>query len=368
MSIQTTSRCSKCLLPSTLPGSDFNTEGQCHWCQINFPNYVPEGEDKLIEVLEQHRNPGGSLDCLAGISGGKDSCYALLQLKNKYGMRVEAFTYVHEGMAEFAIENAKKLCRELEVKHHVVGLEDQAHLESFKAFFAAWLEAEEAVTAAMACVACKHMFLLGVRLAQKIGAPTMVWASCPLEVPPFIPTVNKSRQDSKYKGMGDLALDLAHRVCTNHHFRQAFWGNFSTCVFGCLAMKYRSGYMRVRYPSVKHLRFFQYYPWNEQEIIETLKQHTGWSIPDSVVCDWHSDCIFDIFKEYMYQKMLGVSYIDAYLSNKIRYGLLTREAGWKELVRIKGHYADELFKALEVLDLDHLRSKLDPSCFNITEG
>lgn len=359
-------RCSKCLLPSSLPGSNFNAEGECAWCQLSFPNYVPMGEEKLHLVLEQNRSRTASADCLVGVSGGKDSSYVLLEMKRKFGMRVEAFTYVHDGLTDFALQNAVEVCKTLDVQHHLVSLPNHAHLESFKAFFSAWVESEDPVAAAMTCVACKHLHILGARLARKRKIPMVIWSVCPLETPSFIPTQQEGEVDAKAKGAIDLGILLFRNLVTQKRFRQAYFGNAYVSFFGCLAFRPESGYLEFRYPSVKHIHFFDYCDWNGVNIVTTLKAHTGWAVPERIASDWHSDCIFNVFKEYMFQKMLGASYTDAFLSNQIRYGLITREQGWAALRRSKDYYSNELFKALSVVGLEHLRSKCDFSCFDIT--
>ena len=294
-------RCTKCVLPSCLPGNNFNTEGECAWCQSGFPNYVPMGTEKLQRILEQNRSRTGSVDCLVGVSGGKDSSYVLLEMKRKFGMRVEAFTYVHDGLTDFAFQNAVKVCKTLDVKHHLVSLPNHAHLESFKAFFNAWVESEEPVAAAMTCVACKHLHILGTRLARERKIPMVIWSTCPLETPPFIPTQREGEVDTKTKGMAGLGILLFKNLVTYKRFRQACFRNAYICFFGCLAFRPGSGYLDFRYPHVKHIHFFDYCDWNGNNIVTILKTHTEWSIPDCVVSDWHSDCIFNVFKEYMFQ-------------------------------------------------------------------
>jgi hypothetical protein len=41
-------------------------------------------------------------------------------MKEVYNMNVEAFTYVHDGSAKFALENAKHTCDKLKVVHHIL--------------------------------------------------------------------------------------------------------------------------------------------------------------------------------------------------------------------------------------------------------
>ena len=359
-------RCTKCVLPSSLPGSEFNEAGECFWCRTGFPGYKPMGEDKLRDILDMHRNRKGSIDCLVGISGGKDSSYVLLQMMRKFDMRVEGFTYVHDGLTDFALRNAIEVCKTLGVPHHQLSLARHAHLESFRAFFKAWVTSGQAVAAAMTCVGCKHLHILGTRLARDRGIPMIVWAMCPLEIPPFIPTQTPGSGKNKSQGMLGLGTILLTNMWRDRGFRNAFFRDPSTCVYGCLAFKPGTGYLQMRYPSVKHVHYFDYCDWNRDEIVATLKANTPWSVPDYLVTDWHSDCVFNVFKEYMYQKIFGASYTDAFLSNQIRHGLMTREQAWNELLRSKEYYARELPVALSIVGLEHLGSQCDPSCFDIT--
>jgi glutamine---fructose-6-phosphate transaminase (isomerizing) len=360
-------RCSRCVLPSSLPGSSFNEKGECLWCRVNFPNYSPLGEKKLTDMLTENRSRTDSADCLVGISGGKDSSYVLLKMKRDLGMKVEAFTYVHDGLTDFALKNAKEVCKSLDVRHHLVSLPGHTHMESFKAFFQAWVKTREPVAAAMTCVACKHLHILGTRLAHERKIPMVVWSLCPLETPPFIPTQSPKRKSPKNAGMVDMGMLLLKNIKGSAEFRRAFLSDFSMCLFGCLAFRPDSGYLQKRYPAVKHVMYFNYCSWDREKILATLKADTPWSVPDTIVTDWHSDCLFNVFKEYMYQQMLGTSYTDAFLSNQIRYGLLTREEARVELCRSKEYYAREAPRALSALGLGHLLSELDMSCFDISD-
>ena len=193
----------------------------------------------------------------------------------------------------------------------------------------------------------------------------IVWAMSPLETPPFISTQVPGSSKFKSHGMLGLAQILLANMWSDRKFRNAFFRDLPTCLGGCLAFKPGTGYLQKRYPSVKHIQYFDYCDWDQRKIISTLKEKTSWSVPDAVVTDWHSDCIFTIFKEYMYQKMFGVSYTDAFLSNQIRYGLLSRDQGWNELLASKEYYAGKLKDALAIIGLEHLESKCDISCFDI---
>lgn len=357
-------RCSKCLLPESLPGSNFNEKDECSWCQSNFPNYAPLGEEKLVELLKTNKKDPDAADCLVGLSGGKDSSYALMQLKNKYKLKVEAFTYVHDGFVGFALDNAKNLCKTLGIKHHIVSLPGTRHLDIFKNFFAAWMKTKTPLAAAMTCVPCKHLHVMGTRLAKKRKIPFVVWATCPLETPPFIPTQPGNTNNAKSRSNIDLALVLSKSLIKEGKFRNAFFKNIKTNAEGCLAFNPGTGYLSLKYPSVKHLRYFEYEPWNGPAIRKALEEQTSWKVPQSLASDWHSDCLFDTCKEYMYQTMFGVGYSDAFLSNQIRYGIITREEGYEKLMTGKAACKEEFPKVLALLGLEQYLKECDLSCFD----
>jgi len=163
--------------------------------------------------------------------------------------------------------------------------------------------------------------------------------------------------------MLDLGLLMGKTMLCQPEFRRAFLKHAHLCVLGCLAFRPDSGWLQRRYPSVSHLHYFRYCSWNKKQMLDALRRDTPWTIPESVISDWHSDCLFFVLKEYMFQMMFGASYTDAFLSNQIRHGILTREDGLAELVRSKEFFAEEVPKTLEVLGLAHLRGKCDTSCF-----
>jgi glutamine---fructose-6-phosphate transaminase (isomerizing) len=359
-------RCSTCLMPSTAPGSCLDNSSQCAWCQTGFPNYRPEGESALCRELVTNRRPGSSVDCLVGVSGGKDSSFAALKLAVDYGMRVEAFTYTHAGLTSEAMENARRVCSTLKIPHHVLALPDNEHARSFSAFFRAWTRSQNNIAAALTCVACKHLHLQGTQMAARRGIPMVVWANCPLETPPFLPLQPRT-SDHTYRFKRENVFVSAMKLCrsglTSPGLAGAFASHARTSVLGCLAVTPTAPGLRALYPSVKHVFFYDYYPWDPTAIRTELATRTGWVRPDAPD-DWHTDCHYNVFKEYMFQSMYGASYTDAFLSNQIRYGLLTRSQAWSALCKSKAFYASILYDTLDRVGCSDLRGRIDPECFS----
>jgi hypothetical protein len=349
-----------------IPGSDFDDRGVCSWCRSGYPNYRPLGIEFLRQTIHARLRPDSEADCIVGVSGGKDSAFALWALKREFGLRVEAFTYDHDGVTEHARANVRSVCSTLDVPLHVFSLGDHRHLNSFKDYFEAFLAHPSPVTAGMTCVACKHLHLFGSHLAAKKHAPFAVWANCPLEYSPFLALKSRgigTRREGLVKG-GAL---LAAEVLKAPRFMSAIARHFTLTLEGCLAFAPGSPYLKLRYPSVQQLVFFEYWPWNPAEIYGILSNEAGWRKPTGIPDDWHSDCTFNVFKEFIFQSMLGVSYTDGFLSNQIRAGLITRDHALLQLADSKRFYAHALPRALEMTGLAHLASGVDLSCFDIAE-
>ncbi len=359
-------RCKRCVLVDRIPGSDFDENGVCSWCRSGYPNYRPLGEKELLRVIRARLRPDSEADCIVGISGGKDSSFALWALKKKFGLRVEAFTYDHDGVTGHARQNIREVCSSLDVPLHVFSLGGHRHLDSFRDYFEAFLSHPTPVTAGMTCVACKHLHVFGSRLAVEKRAPFAIWSNCPLEYSPFLALKHRG-SGTQREGLLKGGALLAAEVLRSGRFLSAIAHHFPLTLEGCLAFAPGSPYLNLRYPSVRQLVFFEYWPWNPDEICSTLTGETGWRKPGDIPSDWHSDCIFNIFKEYLFQSILGVSYTDGFLSNQIRAGLLTRDRALLQLAESKRYYAQALPDALEQTGLSHLASRIDLSCFDLAE-
>jgi hypothetical protein len=299
-----------------------------------------------------------------GISGGKDSLYALYWLKDNSSLRVEAFTYVHDGLEKRALDNAQRAVERLGVEHHLISLPKGLHRDTTEKFFRLWTESESPVSAAMTCVACKHLHRLGAQLATKRNIPLMVWATCPIEFPPFVPTGAATKGSVKcgsYAKFSVLLVRLLRCLFQQPELGATFARYLGTCARGCLSLSPESSYMKLRFPSVTHLKFYDYIAWNGDLIVKTLQDKLGWE-----QVDWHADCSFHVLKEYMFQKMYLCSYTDSYLSNQIRCGMLSRIDGYHQLLESKQKLRDCLPSALARMGMDDLSDRIDVSCFSVT--
>ncbi len=66
--------------------------------------------------VEKHKGKG-EYDAFVGLSGGKDSTYVLYQLKNKYKLKVKAWTIDQGFLTSESRERVESIVSELGVDH-----------------------------------------------------------------------------------------------------------------------------------------------------------------------------------------------------------------------------------------------------------
>ncbi|UCH98492.1 MAG: hypothetical protein JSV88_17045 [Candidatus Aminicenantes bacterium] len=113
--------CKRCVLPQTYPGIEFDEEGTCNYCnnsrekEISAPADPFDNEQQLIECMEKIKKTGGKYDVLVPLSGGIDSCNALITIVEKFKLKALGFHNDHGYEDEVATDNVKKLCKQLDV-------------------------------------------------------------------------------------------------------------------------------------------------------------------------------------------------------------------------------------------------------------
>src|SRR5450830_1371710 len=85
-------RCTKCILPETMPFISFDTSGVCNYCHTYKLRNIPKPKEELFKLVEPYRR-NGALDCIVPFSGGRDSCYGLHLIVKELEMNPVTYTY-----------------------------------------------------------------------------------------------------------------------------------------------------------------------------------------------------------------------------------------------------------------------------------
>jgi hypothetical protein len=67
-------RCSRCILPETMPYIRFDEAGVCNYCRNYRARNRPRPVEQLFNLVEPFRRQADD-DCIVPFSGGRDSCY-----------------------------------------------------------------------------------------------------------------------------------------------------------------------------------------------------------------------------------------------------------------------------------------------------
>ncbi|MDH4364251.1 MAG: AMP-binding protein, partial [Acidimicrobiia bacterium] len=162
-------RCTRCGLPSTVPGADIDNAGICRSCH-DYDRVAPQAavwfrtEDDLRARQRAARaRRTGRYDCLHLLSGGKDSTYALYKLV-ELGFEPYALTLDNGFISEGAKENIRRSVADLGIDHEF------ATSEVMNEIFRDSLERHSNV-----CHGCyKTIYTLATNRAVELGIPVIV--------------------------------------------------------------------------------------------------------------------------------------------------------------------------------------------------
>jgi glucosamine--fructose-6-phosphate aminotransferase (isomerizing) len=104
-------RCSRCLLPETMPFISFDEEGVCNYCRAyEHRGSFLKGEKALEEFVSKYRSDSSEPDVIVGFSGGRDSSYGLDYIKNHLKLHPIVFTYDWGMVNDLARRNQARVC------------------------------------------------------------------------------------------------------------------------------------------------------------------------------------------------------------------------------------------------------------------
>ena len=110
--------CTRCVMDTTDPEIYFTSEGVCNHClhfdEVTAKRWFPceEGKEKLSRIFERVKREGknSEYDCIIGLSGGLDSSYLAVILKD-YGLR-PLVVHVDAGWnSELAVHNIEQVVK-----------------------------------------------------------------------------------------------------------------------------------------------------------------------------------------------------------------------------------------------------------------
>lgn len=313
-------RCTRCILPETMPFIEFDQDGVCNYCNHAKPLNVKKSKEELLKLVTPYKGKG-DYDCLVPFSGGRDSCYSLHIIVKEMGLKPLTFTYDWGMVTDLARRNISRMCQQLGLENIVIAADISKKRDNIRMNLKAWLKYPDLGMVNIFTAGDKHFFKYNEIVKKENDIELELWGINQLETTHF---------KSGFLGMKpDLNLTMVYnsglQKQLDYHSKRfkamvKSPGYFNSSLFDTLSGEYyRSLRKRGNY-----FHLYNYWQWEEQEVNNTLASYGFEKAPDTNTT-WRIGDGTAAFYNYIYYTVAGFTEHDTFRSNQIREGQLTRE-------------------------------------------
>jgi glucosamine--fructose-6-phosphate aminotransferase (isomerizing) len=318
-------RCTRCVLPETMPYIFFDDEGVCNYCR-NFETRDTrlKGEQALREFVEQYRSPSGEPDCIVGFSGGRDSTYGLDYIKNTLNLHPIAFTYEWAMVNDLARRNQARVVSRLGVEQIIVSADIKKKREYIRKNLTAWLRKPDLGMVPLLMAGDKEFYYYFHEIRKQTGVKLFVFSGGhEIEETPF-----KYGFCGVDHGVNTVmncltGISLVHKLKMLLYFAKQYITNpgyINSSIFDTFFAYYCTYFLKDDY-----LYLYHFIEWDEKTIISTIRKKFDWELAHDTSATWRTDDGTAAFYNYIYLTMAGFTEFDNFRSYQVREGKITRD-------------------------------------------
>ena len=318
-------RCTKCILPETMPYIKFDTEGVCNYCHNYKVRNKPKPKEELFNLVESYRRQHGE-DCIVPFSGGRDSCYGLHLIIKELEMKPITYTYDWGMVTDLGRRNISQMCGDLGVENIIVAADISQKRKNIKMNLEAWLKSPHLGMMAMLTAGDKHFFRHVETVKNQTGINLNLWGVNPLEVTHFKTGFLGIKPDFEEKRV------YSHGVMKQLRYHSKRFkamlespAYFNSSLGDTLLGEYYRSFTEKK----DYYHIFDYWRWDEDEVNSTLIDGYGWETAIDTNTTWRIGDGTAGFYNYVYYTVAGFTEHDTFRSNQIREGQITREKALK---------------------------------------
>ena len=314
-------RCTRCILPETVPHVNFDAEGVCSFCR-NWKPIQPKGVEALERFVEPYRSKDGSPDVIVALSGGRDSSYGLHYVKTVLGMNPVAFTYDWGLVTDLARRNCARVCGKLGVEHIIRSADITAKRRYVRKNVEAWLKRPELGMVTLFMAGDKEFYSHARQLREETGIKLVIFCTGNLiEDAPYKSGLMGVVQDDH--GNTLTGTSLRNKVGMLGYFAKNFLRN-PAYLNESLLDTFNSFYQTFVVKD-DFLYLYHYVPWREDVIVDTIRREYDWEVSPDTATTWRIGDGTAAFYNYIYQQIAGFTEDEVMLSNMVREGHIDRE-------------------------------------------
>jgi len=314
-------RCTKCILPETMPFIKFDDQGVCNYCRNYKTRNKPRPKDELFGLLEPYRRKD-ALDCIVPFSGGRDSCYGLHLIVYELKLKPVTYTYDWGMVTDLGRRNISRMCSKLGVENIIIAADISKKRRNIRMNLQAWLKSPHLGMMAMLTAGDKHFFRHVETVKKQTGIDLNLWGVNPLEVTHF------------KTGFLDIPPDFEEKRVYSHgianqmryHFKRTKAmlqspGYFNRSLWDTLSGEYFRSFTEKK----DYYHIFDYWRWDEKDVDSTLLGEYEWEKAPDTSTTWRIGDGTAALYNYIYYTVAGFTEHDTFRSNQIREGDITRD-------------------------------------------
>ena len=313
-------RCTKCILPETMPFIRFDSNGVCNYCLNYKKRNDPRPLDELFALMEPYRR-ANSNDCIVPFSGGRDSCYGLHLIVKELKMKPITYTYDWGMVTDLGRRNISRMSASLGVENIIVAANITKKRRNIARNLSAWLKAPNLGMVSILTAGDKHFFRHVNTVRHQTGISLNLWGVNPLEVTHF---------KSGFLGIPpDFEEDrvYSHGLLKQLRYQKLRFSAMlhSPSYFNSSLLDTLSGeYYRSFASKSDYFHIFDYWRWDEATIDNTLVDEYDWEKASDTNTTWRIGDGTAAIYNYIYYTVAGFTEHDTFRSNQIREGDITR--------------------------------------------
>ncbi len=327
--IENLRRCTRCVLPETMPFIEFDEDGVCNYCNT-YQKHSYLGKDELDKWSHSHRSTKNEIDSMISFSGGRDSSYGMHYFVKELGLHPIAYSYDWGMVTDLAKRNQKLMCDALDVKLIQVTANIKKKRKNIRNNVVAWLKKPNLGMVPLFMAGDKQYYYYANKIKKEHHLETIQLAVNPFEVTHFKygfcgikpDILSKNEQSQKVE-----RLKLQNIFKMSGHYLKQYITNpsyINSSLFDTLTAT-------LSYYVIPHnyFRLFNYIQWNESEVNHVLLDEYGWETSSETNSTWRIGDGTAPFYNYIYYLVTGFTENDTLRSNQIREGMICREEALK---------------------------------------
>lgn len=324
--------CQKCVNDSSVPQITFSSNGICNYCSYYDKIQSTITDYDLLKTLwlkriEKYKGMG-EYDALVGFSGGKDSSYILYQLKNKYKLKIKAWTLDNGFLTKKSKERINEIIDQLGIDYEYRSINRNTLSELYNISIS---------FQGGPCLTCSLiLYPLMVKTASEQLIPMAIHGRSRPQMFQVYSADNHLDALNPFLEMGLSKVEDINTVDVMRNSIKRLLNIIPKERFEAKFKLFFPVYEKKSFIS-EFIGYFLYHPYNEKKLIQFLKKNLNWKTYENSDILQHFDCEAHDAASYLYEIAYGRPFIMPEVSVYVRENILTRKEALERLER-------ELFK------------------------